>query len=363
MHAPLAASLLFFIGTNTPPGGTSRGIYAARLDPATGAISTVTLAAEAKNPGFLAWHPDGRTLYALGSGPDAAGGTSGGAAAFAFEPADGTLTARNARGTGGSANAHLVVDATGRALAVASYGGGTLSTFALAPDGSLGPLAAHLPITGATGPNRRRQEKPHPHSVTLSPDNRHLYLCDLGLDLVLAFELDPATGALRPLGRHATAPGAGPRHAKFSPDGRFLYVLNELSATIEVFARDAGGALTRTQSVATLPAEFTGDHNTSAEIRLHPNGRFVYASNRGHDSLAVLARDPDSGALTLIENVPSGGAHPRNFALTPDGAWLVCANRDSHNLVSFRVDPATGRLTPSGHTAAAPHPICLAFAP
>jgi len=188
-------------------------------------------------------------------------------------------------------------------------------------------------------------------------------VCDLGLDQIVRYRLDAATGGLTPAGSTATTPGAGPRHAKFSDDGRFLHVINELDATIAVHAVEpATGALTLLQRVPTLPADFTGP-NTTAEIRLHPNGRFVYGSNRGHDSLAVFAREPATGRLTPVELVPSGGGHPRNFALSPDGAWLVCANRDSDNLVVFRVDAATGRLTPTGQGATVPQAVCVLFVP
>jgi 6-phosphogluconolactonase len=214
-------------------------------------------------------------------------------------------------------------------------------------------------LSGKLGPNQARQDKPHPHSVTFSPDGHFAYVCDLGLDKIFCYRLDAS--ALVPAGEFATAPGAGPRHSKFSADGKFFYVLNELDGTIATYACDpATGALTAKQAVPTLPEGFTGN-NTCAEIRLHPNGRFVYGSNRGHDSIAVFARNPADGTLKRIEIVPSGGGHPRNFALSLDGAWLVCANRDSNNLVVFKVDPVTGRLTATGHTAKVPQAVCVLF--
>lgn len=358
--SPLAA-LLIFVGTATPKGGASRGVYAVELDPATGAFGPATLAAETPNPTFLAWHPRGHTLYALGEGEDPSGQISGGATAFAYDPANRRLTARGGRG-GGAPTTHLAVDAGGRALLTAAYGGGTVTSFALLPDGRIGPRVSALEIAGPLGPRAARQDKSHPHSVTLSPDDRFAYVCALGLDRVCVFALDSATAALQPAGEFATAPGAGPRHSKISDDGRFLYAINELDATITVFARDlATGALAAVQSVATLPAEYPGE-NTCAEIRLHPNGRFVYGSNRGHDSLVVFARDAARGTLALVQHIPCGGRHPRNFILSPDGRWLVCANRDSSNLVSFRVDPESGRLTASGHTADVPQAVCVLFA-
>jgi len=359
---PLASSLLIFIGTYTPKDGASRGIYTITLDPVHGVLGAPRLAAETPNPTFLAWHPDGRTLYALGQGPGPDGSTSGGAVAYRFDAATGGLTPLNARGTDGGGTTHLAADATGRMLVTVSYGGGQVASFPLAADGSIGPRASWITPAGTLGPNTRRQDKPHPHSVTLSPDNRFAYVCDLGLDRIFRYRLEPATGTLVPAGETATAPGAGPRHSKFSADGRFFYVINELDGTVATYAVDAEGGLTARQVLSTLPDGFTGA-NTTAEIRISPDGRFVYGSNRGHDSLAAFARDPAAGTLTRVEIVPSGGGHPRNFNLSPDGRWLLCANRDSDNVVVFRVDPASGRLTPTGSIATVPQAVCVLFAP
>lgn len=357
------SALLIFIGTYTPKDGASRGIYAVNLDPATGAFGSVELAAATPNPTFLAWHPSHRALYALGVGSDDAAQSTGGAAAFAYDAATQKLSPLNARGAGSSLMAHVAVDATGRLLVTASYHGGFLATFPIGDDLKLGARTGLLPTTGTLGPNHVRQDKPHPHSVTFSPDNRFAYVCDLALDRVFAYAVDSARATLTPAGEFATAPGAGPRHSKISADGRFLYAIGELGSTVTVFTRNAAsGALGQLQSISTLPADFKGE-NICAEIRIHPNGRFVYGSNRGHDSLAVFARDPERGTLSLVQILPCGGKHPRNFNLSPDGRWLVCANRDSDNLVSFAVDAATGRLTPTGHVATVPQAVCVLFAP
>lgn len=356
-----ATEHLIFLGTYTPAGGASRGIYSVRLDGTTGTLSAPVLAAVTPNPTFLALHPRGHRLYALTEGDPINGKPGGAAAAFALDRAHGTLTRLELQPTGGAGGAHVGLDPAAHVLAFASYHAGYVASFPLDADGRLGPRASLHPHTGATGPRADRQDKPHPHSTTFSPDGRFAYVCDLGLDQLVRYRLDAANGQLAPAGVTATTPGAGPRHAKFSDDGRFLHVINELDATIAVYAAEpATGALTPLQSVPTLPADFTGP-NTTAEIRLHPNGRFVYGSNRGHDSLAVFARDPESGRLTPVEIVPCGGGHPRNFALSPDGAWLVCANRDSDNLVVFRVDGATGRLTPTGQVATVPQAVCVLF--
>lgn len=360
--ASMAAALTIFVGTYTPKDGASRGIYAVQLDTTTGAFGTPTLAAETPNPTFLAWHPSHRALYALGVGPDLAGQQTGGAVAFAYDSATHRLTPLNARGAGSSPMAHLATDATGRVLVTVSYHGGFVATFPIDSSHRLGERRDLFWSKGNPGPNTQRQDKPHPHSVTFSPDNRFAYVCDLCLDKIFVYAVDAPHARFELAGEFTTAPGAGPRHSKISADGRFFYAINELDSTVAVFARDlTTGTLTPVQTLSTLPAEFRGE-NICAEIRLHPNGRFVYGSNRGHDSLVVFARDPERGTLSLVQILPCGGKHPRNFNLSPDGAWLVCANRDSDNLVSFRVDAATGRLTATGHVATVPQAVCVLFA-
>lgn len=368
------ASLLLFVGTYTPStgsgqapaAGASQGVYAVRLDPVTGAFSAPEVAAVTPNPTFLAWHPTRPMLYALGEGPGPDGKTSGGAAAFAYDSGTGKLSPLNTRGAGGGNTTHLVADATGKMLITVSYGGGQVAAFPLETDGKLGTRSAFLAHSGPVGPNKSRQDKPHPHSVTLSPDNRFAFVADLGLDRVMIYRLDPATGGLTPNDPAfvAVTPGSGPRHTKFSRDGKFFYILGEIDGSLTTCAYDAAtGALTPLQHTTTLPDGFqVTDPDRAAEVRVHPNGKFVYASNRGHDSIAVFAVKA-GGTLQLIEIVPCGGRHPRNFNLSPDGAWLVCANMDSDNLVSFKVDAATGRLTATGHSATVPKAVCVLFAP
>jgi 6-phosphogluconolactonase len=359
----LTTSLLIFLGTYTPAGGESRGIYTVRLDPETGILSEPVLAAATSNPTFLSWHPDGRTLYALGESGTVGGKPGGALVSFRYDPATAALTRLNTEATGGIGLTHVGIDATGRAAAVISYGGGYADAFPVKSDGSLGTHTGPIQHTGQLGPNTKRQDKPHPHSVTFSPDNRFIYICDLGLDRVFHYRIDPATAKLTLAGETATIPGAGPRHSKFSADGKFLYVINELNGTVEVFAAEAlSGTLTRVQAIATLPADFSGE-SICAEIRLSPDGRFVYGSNRGHDSLAVFARDANKGTLSLVEIVPTGGKHPRNFNVSPDGRWLICANRDSDNVTVFGIDSSTGRLTRTTQTLKVPQAVCVLFAP
>lgn len=369
-----AASQLIFLGTYTPStgsgqapaAGASKGIYAVRLDSATGALSEPVVAAETPNPTFLAWRPDHRVLYAGGEGPDAEGKITGGAAAFAFDSGTGQLSPLNNRGGGGGSTTMLSPDATGKMLVTVTYGAGYVASYPLAADGRIGERTSLIAHAGPLGSNKVRQDKPHPHSVTISPDNRFAFIADLGLDRVFAYRLDLAAATLTPNDPAfiTTPPGTGPRHTKFSRDGKFFYILNEIDGSISVCAYDAArGAGTPIQHISTLPAGFVvTDPDRAAEIRIHPNGKFIYASNRGHESLAVFAVQAN-GTLQLVEITPCGGQHPRNFALSPDGSWLVCANQNSNNLVSFKVDAGTGRLTPTGSVVTVPQAVCVLFAP
>ena len=220
--------------------------------------------------------------------------------------------------------------------------------------------------TGPLGPNAKRQDKPHAHSATFSPDNRFVHVCDLGQDRVYHYAVEATSGSLQPAATPFTSltPGTGPRHAKFSADGQYFYVIDELDGTVTACRyENATGTLTPFQRVPTLPPDYTGDTNTTAELRVHPNGRFLYGSNRGHDSLAVYAITPSTGALTLVEIVPCGGKTPRNFALSPDGAWLVCAHQGSDTVSTFRVDPGTGKLTLLPGTSVVAQSVCVLFTP
>jgi 6-phosphogluconolactonase len=363
---PATPVLPIFIGTSSSPPGANRGIYAAQLDADTGALTAPALAAETPNPGFLARHPGGRVIYASGEcGRIDAKSAAGAVNAYACEPLAGRLTSLGQQPTGGHSVTHLAVDATGRMVLAASYHGGQVSAFPLAADGQPGARSGWMVHSGQLGPNKVRQDKPHPHCVTISPNNRFVIVCDLGLDRIYSYRIDAAAATFAPGDPPfaPAAPGVGPRHCKFSPDGRFLYVINELGSSISVHGWDAAtGAPAARQTISTLPAAFAGE-NICAEIQLHPNGRFVYGANRGHDSVAVFAREPAAGGLQLVEITPCGGKHPRHFALSPDGRWLVCANRDTHNLVVFKVDAASGRLSATGHTVSVPSPTCVLFAP
>ena len=354
MTLPAAAEHLIFLGTYTRTA--SKGIYAVRLDAATGALSTPVLAATTPNPSWITFTPDGKILYAVSESDSMA-------AAFRVDSAHGTLSPlQTPQSSGGAAPCHLVVDPTQRTLLVANYHTGIVAAIPLQADGTLGAPQV-IQHTGHSA-NPERQASPHVHSVTLSPDGRFALVCDLGLDRIFTYRVDAAHSTLSPATPPAVAtpPGSGPRHSVFGADGRHVYAVTEMGSTVLAFDYEpATGALTLRQSLSTLPAEFKGS-STGAEIRLHPNGRFVYASNRGHDSIAVFGIDATSGRLTLVAVTPCGGKNPRNFSLSPDGAWLVCANQNSNSLSVFRVDAATGQLTPTGHTATVPLPVCVLFA-
>ncbi len=355
MTLPAAASShLIYLGTYTR--STSKGIYAVRLDGRTGELSQPVLVAETANPSFLALSPDRSHLYAVSE-------SSTMAVPFATDLATGALKPLQAQDAGGKAPCHLVVDRTERTLVLAHYHSGIVAALPIAADGTLGQPGTVIRHEGRSV-NPQRQEGPHVHSVTLSPNNRFVIVCDLGLDRVFTYALDPATARLTPgpVPFVATAPGAGPRHAAFSTDGRHVFVINEMGNTLVSYRYNtATGVLLPVDTQPTLPAGFTGDSST-AEVRVHPNGRFVYGSNRGHDSIAIFAFDSATGHLTPRGHVSTGGRNPRNFALSPDGAWLVAANQNSDTLTVFQVDPTTGALTPTAAKASVPMPVCVLFA-
>jgi len=350
-----------WIGTYTE-GTKSKGIYTGLFDEQTGALSTLSVAAETPNPSFVALHPNGKYLYAVNEthdGPE----HSGVVTAYTIDAAAGTLTEINHQLSRGADPCHLAIDATGRFLVVANYSAGNFAEFAIGDDGRLSPSISLLAHWGG-GPNKERQEGPHAHDVVFSRDNHHLIAVDLGLDQVFVYTFDPANGDIKPAAQPsaATAPGAGPRHFAFHPSGQSAFSINELSSTITSYTWNGStGALTPGASVSTLPANFQGT-NSTAEIAIDAAGSFVYGSNRGHDSIAVFAVTP-SGTLSLVEHTPTGGKTPRNFTIDPTGRWLVAANQESSTLTVFRRDATSGRLTAAGTPHDAPTPVCVLFRP
>jgi len=359
---PAGESMLVYVGTYT--GAKSKGIYVCRLDEATGKLSSPELAAETKSPSFLAIHPNGRFLYAVGEMSNFGGTQSGAVSAFSLEPASGKLTLLNQQASGGAGPCHLAVDHEGRSVLVANYGSGSVAALPIQRDGSLGAASAMIQHEGSSV-NPQRQAGPHAHFITTDASNHYVLACDLGLDKVLMYRLDAAKGSLvaNDSASVSVKAGSGPRHLAFSPDGHFAYVINEMSSTLSAFAYDSGrGVLKELQTVSTLPSGFKGD-NSCAEVQVHAAGKFVYASNRGHDSIAIFAIHPTTGKLTLVEHQPTKGRTPRHFGIDPTGTWLLAENQGSDNIVVFRVDSRSGRLQPTGQVVEVGAPVCVAFVP
>lgn len=352
-----ADSLPVYFGTYTRPDNSSKGIYKSILDLDTGKLSNPALAAEAKNPSFLEIHPNGKFLYAVSE----SGGT-GSVSAFAIDAASGNLKLLNHQPSGGAGPCHVSIDHLGRNVLVANYGSGSASVIPIEPNGRLGKPAGFVQHVGSSV-NQRRQKGPHAHSINVSPDNRYAFVADLGIDKVMIYRLDTDKGTIAannpPFAK--VKPGAGPRHFAFGPDGKYAYVINELHCTVTAFAyKPATGALKEIQTITTLPKVFEG-RNSCAEVRVHPGGRFLYGSNRGHDSIVVYQIDPAKGTLRFVEHETADIKTPRNFNIEPTGKFCLVANQGSDSVVVFRIDQKTGALKPTGHKIAVGKPVCIRF--
>jgi 6-phosphogluconolactonase len=323
-------SSLLYIGTYT--GSKSKGIYSARFDSVTGKLTAPQLAAETKNPTFLALHPNGRLLYAVGEVDDFQGKGVGAVSAFAIDGKSGELTLLNQQSSAGAGPCHLAVDKTGKCILVANYGSGSFAALPIDEEGKLGEPRSKIQDAGSSM-NKERQSGPHAHCVTIDPENKFAFGCDLGLDKVFIWKLEPDKALLDSENAvfARVEPGWGPRHLTFHPTGRFAYVINEMGSTISVFYR-AKGTLVESQTVSTLP-HFHGS-TTCAEVQVHPSGKFVYGSNRGQNSIAVFAVDEKTGKLTLVEYQSTQGKTPRHFAIDPSGKWLLAENQDSDSIVN-----------------------------
>ena len=361
--AAASGDYFVYIGTYTLRRG--KGIYTFRFQPSTGKVTAPALAAETPSPAFLAVHPNRKFLYAANEhdGPDVAGKNST-VSAYAIDPRTGALTFLNKVSCRGEGPAHIVVDKTGKALLAANYRSGSLSLMPIQADGRLGEVTGFAQHHGV-GP-KPRAEGPHAHGAAFSPDNRFALVADRGLDQVLIYRYNPSKGTLTPNDPPLfdATPGAGPRHLAFHPNGRILYELNEPGSTVTVLAYGAaGGTMSRLQEITTLPPGFTGTSAT-AQLQIDRAGKFLYASNRGADNIAVFAIDPAKGTLTLVEHVSTQGKTPRDFNLDPTGGYLFAANQNSDTIVLFRVDANTGRLTPTGTVVEhVPEPTCVVFVP
>jgi 6-phosphogluconolactonase len=360
LSAAEPAAYRVYLGTYT--GGGSQGIYTAKFDTATGGLSGLELAGELKNPSFLAVHPTQKYLYAVSEVADADGKPTGAVASLAIDQATGKLTLLNTQSSGGGGPCHVNLDRTGKTAVVANYGGGSVASYAIGDDGRLAPAASVIQHRGSSV-DKSRQEAAHAHSIYVDATGKWVLSADLGLDRVMIYKLNPETSQLS---EHApgfvkVAPGAGPRHFAFHPNGKYGYVINELGNTVTVFAWDKlKGTLVEIQTIGTLPTDFTGKSYT-AEVVVHPNGKFLYGSNRGHNSLAAFKIDEATGKLTLLGHQPTKGDHPRNFNIDPTGKWILCGNANSDNIVTLKIDQTTGHLTDAGLEQKLSKPVCVKF--
>lgn len=356
--APLLAAPLsdvwVYVGTYTSKG--SEGIYIYRLDSSTGEMKTVGKATGLSNPSFLAFDPKGQCVYAVRE----AGGPVGGVVALSRNPASGALAILNDQPSGGRGPCHVMVDREGQFLLVANYAGGSVALLPIAEDGRLQPPTSVIQHEGSSV-NPARQKEPHAHSIVLDPAGRFAFVPDLGIDKIMIYRLDRANAKLVPNDPPFARceGGSGPRHFTFHPDGKRAYVIEELSCAVTAFAYDAAnGSLKTVQRISTLPKDFQGS-NTCAEVQVHPSGRFLYGSNRGHNSIACFTIDSKTSELRAIGHVSTQGRTPRNFAIDPSGTFLLAANQDTNTVVTFRINQDTGELTPVGQVCQVPTPVCL----
>ena len=356
---------LVFVGTYTNKTA-SKGIYAYRFDPGIGKLSSLGVAAESEDPSFLAVHPSGKYLYAVNEIDHFGAQKSGAVSAFSVDPRNGKLTLLNQAATQGAGPCHISLDKSGKYVLVANYDGGSVAVFPIGDDGSLATASAFVQHSGSSV-DKERQQGPHAHWIGTSPDNRFALASDLGLDEILVYHFNPAKGALTPnIPLYAkVSPGAGPRHLAFHPNGKFAYVLSEMGSSVTAFAYKASnGSLSPLQTVSTLSIlrKDQSGPKEAAEIAVHPNGKFLYASNRGNiDTISVFSIDSAKGTLKLKDEYPTMGKTPRSFAIDPAGKFLLAANQESNNIVIFRIDSITGALTPTGEIAEAPAPVCITF--
>ena len=353
-------SEIFYVGTYTD--GDSEGIYRCRFDAETGAVEVLGATGGVQNPSFLAIEPSGRYLYSTSETSEFDGEPGGGVYAYAIDETDGELSPINAQSSQGGGPCYVTATPQGSHVLVANYGGGSVAVLPTGEDGGLRAATDAAQHEGSSV-NPRRQQGPHAHCVVLDASGRYAFAVDLGLDRVLIYQFDGDEGTLRPADPPwvAVEPGAGPRHLAFHPDGTRAYVINELNSTVTAFSYDAErGQLTETQTITTLPDGFS-ETNYPADLHVHPDGRFLYGSNRGHDSIVVYAIEPDSGKLSTVQHEPTGGAWPRNFGIDPSGRYLLAANQRSNNLCVFTIDARSGQLSPTGHVLDVPSPACVRF--
>ena len=359
---PSGGQYLVYIGTYTR-SGASQGIYAYRMDLSSGELTPIGVTTGIANPSFLALDPSNRFLYSVAEVSEGEKRT-GAVSAFSVNRTTGELTKLNHQSSEGAGPCYVSVDTTGSVALVANYGSGSIASLPIDEQGRLQPAASAIQHEGSSV-NERRQEGPHAHSIMADPANRFVLAADLGTDKLMIYRLDAKTGQLTPNEPASVSlePGSGPRHFAFHPNGRFVYVINELTSTITAFAYDGQrGALEPLHTTSTLPEGFEGQ-NSTAEILVHPSGKFVYGSNRGHNSIAIFAVDEQTGQLTAAGHQSTGGETPRNFRVDPTGKYLLAANQQTDNVVVLRIDDQTGKLNPTGQELQVPTPVCIKFVP
>lgn len=349
---------IIYVGTYSLRG--SEGIYVFEFDRRAGTMKPLQSVSNAKSPSFLAIHPSGNYLYSVNEAAQAGPNNAGAVSAYAIDRSTGKLNFLNDQSSLGRGPCHISIDQTGKTAFVSNYGGGSLAVLPIKADGMLGAPTDSVQNTG-TGPNTGRQEKAHVHSATIAPDNRFVYVADLGTDKLHIYETDVKNSTVKPAQTpYATVkPGSGPRHFTFHPNGKFAYLVEELTSSVAVFGRDAKtGALTLlSDAIKTLPTDFSGQ-NTSADIHVDPSGRFLYQSNRGRNRLAIFSIGTD-GKLTSLGDEPTMGKTPRNFMIDPKGEFIFVAHQDSDNITIFKRDQQTGKLTYTGQSVNVPAPVCV----
>ena len=362
VSAAFAADYRVYIGTYTNTG-KSQGIYSYKFDSKTGKLEPEGLAGQATNPSFVAIHPNRKYLYAVSEVSTLNGQKTGGVSAFSIDAKTGKLTPLNEVPSKGSGPCYVSVDKTGKVALVANYNSGSVALMPVKADGSLDQATSFDQRQGK-GADPRRQGGPHAHSIFPSPDNRFALSADLGLDRVYVYKLDPAGAKFTPDDPPfaAVTPGGGPRHFDFHPNGKFVYVIQEIGMRVSVYSYDkARGALTELQTISTLPEGYKGENLSCADIHVHKSGKFVYGSNRGADTIAVFAVDKKKGTLKAVDHTSTQGKTPRNFGIDPTGKFLIAANQSTNNIVVFRIDQNTGKLTPTGQNLEVGAPVCVRF--
>ncbi|MEC0231936.1 lactonase family protein [Paenibacillus alba] len=352
--------LLCYVGSYTDEQN-QEGIRLYAFHPEQGELTLAASYHDLPNASFLALNEARTVLYAVSETETYNGSFGGSAAAYAIEAGTGQLTKINQQPTDGAAPCYISLDQTNRTVLVANYSSGNVAVYPIEAGGALGVHTQVVKHEGDLGPQADRQEAPHAHSIVPAPNNRYVISADLGLDRLIVSQLDAERSLLLPHGEAAMKPGAGPRHVIYSADSRYVYAINELDSTVTVLDFDAdAGTLTALQNISTLPDGFAGE-STCADIHLSGDGRFLYASNRGHDSIAVYAVDRLGGTLSVVGWQATLGQTPRNFALSPQGDYLLAANQNSNSITVFAIDAETGMLRETGQTAAVPLPVCIKF--